>query len=403
MTVRLRPRKVLCSNCKGICNENNENVNKKRKLSGDDDESGSNALEKKLCMGSMLIPKLSRLHPSEISEAIKGSKKTAERGDIKASERSSSRSLQAEKNCDSDRVSHEVAFVNVTEDVSLNCDIKTGDSTKTNETPFNSIFSHAKTLKICFGAGEGTVVKIPPIAGDFNEDSGVCDMTKQSELKAAKKALKRAKKQAKKGVIIRSPKHIGALSPRNNVADTTTNTEAAEKKHKHKVKHKKKHKPQKERDENASKSLEGGSINYFSDIKEQCLKQKLSISLRRMSSVSHDKQSEDNTGSESEDWESDKFPEFPETGSEGTAGRNLLVVPGDIVWGKVGGFPWWPGRVLSITASSKAHVAWYASKTSSLMSCDSLSPFLEDYKVRFCNLLANWTFIFLCQKQPEAS
>lgn len=33
MTVRLRPRQVLCSKCKGICNENSENVSRKRKNS----------------------------------------------------------------------------------------------------------------------------------------------------------------------------------------------------------------------------------------------------------------------------------------------------------------------------------------------------------------------------------
>jgi len=35
MTVRLRPRQVLCSKCKGICNENSENVSKKRKASSE--------------------------------------------------------------------------------------------------------------------------------------------------------------------------------------------------------------------------------------------------------------------------------------------------------------------------------------------------------------------------------
>ena len=47
-------------------------------------------------------------------------------------------------------------------------------------------------------------------------------------------------------------------------------------------------------------------------------------------------------------------------------------------------------QVLSITVSCKedgtssgpqAHVAWYGSSTSSLMSCDQLSPFLETFKV----------------------
>ncbi|KAJ4449325.1 hypothetical protein ANN_00723 [Periplaneta americana] len=63
---------------------------------------------------------------------------------------------------------------------------------------------------------------------------------------------------------------------------------------------------------------------------------------------------------------------------------------GDVVWGKIHGFPWWPGKVLSITISRKddgaslapqAHVAWYGSSTSSLMPCDQLSPFLETFKV----------------------
>lgn len=38
LTVRLRPRQVLCSKCRGICNENSENVDatKKRKASEED-------------------------------------------------------------------------------------------------------------------------------------------------------------------------------------------------------------------------------------------------------------------------------------------------------------------------------------------------------------------------------
>lgn len=48
-------------------------------------------------------------------------------------------------------------------------------------------------------------------------------------------------------------------------------------------------------------------------------------------------------------------------------------------------------QVLSITksrkddgasASPQAHVAWYGSSTSSLMSCDQLNPFLETFQVR---------------------
>lgn len=60
---------------------------------------------------------------------------------------------------------------------------------------------------------------------------------------------------------------------------------------------------------------------------------------------------------------------------------------GDVVWGKIQGFPWWPGKVLTITNQDnqgpQAQVAWYGSSTSSLMQCDQLSPYLENFKV-FC-------------------
>lgn len=67
------------------------------------------------------------------------------------------------------------------------------------------------------------------------------------------------------------------------------------------------------------------------------------------------------------------------------AGSRLLV--GDVVWGKIMGFPWWPGKVLTITTTDnqlpQAQVAWYGSCTSSLMECDQLCPYLETFKVRF--------------------
>ncbi|XP_033757788.1 PWWP domain-containing protein 2A-like [Pecten maximus] len=73
-----------------------------------------------------------------------------------------------------------------------------------------------------------------------------------------------------------------------------------------------------------------------------------------------------------------------------TDGRSIHV--GDIVWGKIQGFPWWPGRVLSITVSQRdngtmirqlAHVSWFGSSTMSHIQCSDLYPFLEDFKLRF--------------------
>ncbi|XP_063826564.1 PWWP domain-containing protein 2A-like [Ostrinia nubilalis] len=385
MTVRLRPRKVLCSNCQGICNENSENVDvsKKRKLDSDDDvqDSESSHHGKKYLVGSMLIPKLSRLHPKEISNAIKGGSKNSN----KTSEKTNK--LKSEKPADDEGVTQELAFVSVPEgDDCLRPDSK-DDS---DEAPFSSMFSSARTLKICFGEGEGTVVKIPPLSGEFNEDSGVsCDMAKPTKpnAKSSKKAMKKAKKYAKKQSptetdpwMEQSPKHVGALSPRN-VSNQPT-TDPLEKKHR--IKHKKKYKAQKKRDENTSKCTDSESMDYFSDIKDHCLNQKLSISLRRLSGDScENKNEKDGLESDSDDCESEVVPDFPANGPEGSGGRNIRVSPGDVVWGKVVGFPWWPGRVLSISPTSRAHVAWYASTTSSMMPCDSLSPFLEDFKIRF--------------------
>ncbi|XP_061184075.1 PWWP domain-containing protein 2A-like [Saccostrea echinata] len=71
-------------------------------------------------------------------------------------------------------------------------------------------------------------------------------------------------------------------------------------------------------------------------------------------------------------------------------GRTIHV--GDIVWGKIKGFPWWPGRVLSISVSERdggivirrlAHVSWFGSSTMSHIQCSDLYPFLEDFKLRY--------------------
>ena len=65
---------------------------------------------------------------------------------------------------------------------------------------------------------------------------------------------------------------------------------------------------------------------------------------------------------------------------------------GDIVWGKIHGFPWWPGKIISITVSQRdngvvikqyAHVSWFGSSTMSHMPCSELFPFLDDFKLRY--------------------
>ncbi|XP_032137940.1 PWWP domain-containing protein 2B isoform X1 [Sapajus apella] len=71
-------------------------------------------------------------------------------------------------------------------------------------------------------------------------------------------------------------------------------------------------------------------------------------------------------------------------------GRTVAV--GDIVWGKIHGFPWWPARVLGISLGQKedgepswreAKVSWFGSPTTSFLSISKLSPFSEFFKLRF--------------------
>ncbi|XP_028844322.1 PWWP domain-containing protein 2B [Denticeps clupeoides] len=70
------------------------------------------------------------------------------------------------------------------------------------------------------------------------------------------------------------------------------------------------------------------------------------------------------------------------------------VTVGDVVWGKIHGFPWWPARVLSISGTRKdeggcesswpeAKVSWFGSPTTSQLSVAKLSPFCDFFRSRF--------------------
>ncbi|XP_012281605.1 PWWP domain-containing protein 2A [Orussus abietinus] len=336
-------------------------------------------------------------------------------------------------------------------------------------------------IKISFGAqGEGTVLKIPskiqdpydqeaetdpedvlqdvekdPLElpktseneSDFQKDveeDGLQEQVdpqkqgvKDASAKAAKRALKKAKKEARR-------KMLGGVSPARSPCNgspryNTTYDPMSYHRRKHKVKHKKKHKEERKHKNQQQQQqqqlcqeecgaasqqqnwnvLPGGDT--YTAIKEQCLKQKLSISLKRLNTNAYARcdypVSNASSGCKSPGASSDELSEQePEVDAGETApdfpppahplvmrlaatpvphcltanGRRMDV--GDVVWGKIHGFPWWPGKVLSITVSCKedgssagpqAHVAWYGSSTSSLMSCDQLSPFLETFKTRY--------------------
>ena len=323
MTVRLRPRQVLCSKCKSICNENSENVNyptRSKKPTEPPDKSPRQLLSENRRDNQppssspsklTLIPRLSRLQPTEISNAMKGSIMSpplSEEYWLKPSD------IKVEED-DKQMVLRKKRSVGSMEDL-------------WDETVFEEGSKKAKTtpvIKISFGSqGEGTVLKIPAKVQTCDESEAEDKQKDVSSAKAAKKALKKAKREARRKIMsgdspIQSPNY-DALQYR---------------KHRHKVKHKKKHKNER----------------VDEDIKERCLKQKLSINLKRLTSTTYEKAEESASGDSSPS--SEEVPDFPAASpmrdkqtvfSCSTLDGGTLNV-GDVVWGKIHGFPWWPGKV----------------------------------------------------------
>ncbi|KAJ9579552.1 hypothetical protein L9F63_004737 [Diploptera punctata] len=388
MTVRLRPRQVLCSKCRSICNENSENVDLSRKRKGSTQPTGADVPSSKSPrplfsenqrdnqpteLRPTLIPKIPRLQPTEISNALSGNKlKYWE--DHETSDSKERMVLRKKRSVGSmeDLWDESVFEDNMRKDAERK-------ARNARTTP---------VIKISFGSqGEGTVLKIPAKVQNYipsESETETDKKTKDASAKAAKRALKKAKKEARR-------KMLGGGSPAYEAL--------YHRKHKHKVKHKKKHKEERRH----SKELEA--------IKERCLKQKLSISLKRLnanayylgSNGSKSPATSSCSNSESSDDHGETVPDFPSshplmmristqsvTDCVTRDGRRMSV--GDVVWGKIHGFPWWPGKVASISISRKddgaslapqAHVTWYGSSTSSLMPCDQLSPFLETFKTRY--------------------
>nr|CAD7200671.1 unnamed protein product [Timema douglasi] len=461
MTVRLRPRQVLCSKCRGICNENSENVDHMKKPGLEPHRSPGQSprslfSENHSDNQPVLIPKLARLQPSEISNALSGNinkvkivgnywvRRSLEPAPVVDPYKEANTEVEHKKefsvsvDSGSEPETSNDLRTWVAEDINDRMVLRKKRSVGSMEDLWDeSVFEdslkrarNARTtpvIKISFGTqGEGTVLKIPSKLQDCipseSESEGVSEQkqkTKDASAKAAKRALKKAKKEARRKML------SGGMSPARS-----PNYEALyRRKHKHKVKHKKKHREERRysKDSEGTNSVSEPTSDKgwnsqdqndsYSAIKERCLKQKLSINLRRLNETAYclgpNGCKSPGTMSSCSEISSDDHdhgeavPNFPPlshslmmrfsrqscvTGD----GRRMSV--GDVVWGKIHGFPWWPGKVqlifflvLSITVSQKgdgsggpqAHVAWYGSSTSSLMHCDQLSPFLETFKMRF--------------------
>uniref|UniRef100_A0A023F9N4 PWWP domain-containing protein n=1 Tax=Triatoma infestans TaxID=30076 RepID=A0A023F9N4_TRIIF len=388
MTVRLRPRQVLCSKCKSICNENSENVTSTHSVTTrgtkkstvvemngpskpfSENRSGNQVKSPpKLCPS--FIPRLPRMKSPEVN----GNALPEEEFWYKDAE---GRGIDDEDDEERQMVLRKKRSVGSMEDLWDETVFEEGSKKARTTTP---------VIKISFGSqGEGTVLKIPSKVRT--------DETDDQDTKAAKKAMKKAKKEARRN---RSPNKGRDSSPTQDTLQY--------RKHRHKVKHKKKHKVERSSEE---------------DMKERCLKQKLSINLKRLTSTSmaiqedDEDEFEDETRQEEEEESSQEssslvgdVPDFPAAPAEDCVppschfscsherevtscrtGDGATVQVGDIVWGKIHGFPWWPGKILNILIRRErngwdAHVSWFGSSTCSLMPCDQLSPFLQAFKVRY--------------------
>ncbi|XKL59810.1 hypothetical protein PGB90_000826 [Kerria lacca] len=453
MNVRLRPRQVLCSKCRSICNENSDNIVHSKKTSGD--QPGSklavavensrrslrlsttieksprpllyenfknlqmktrNSEETPAMLTPSLVPKLSRLQPNEITSALNGKyspKLSLLNGSccLKSVVASPKSETSENKYC---MVDVEQEFdVSLPETGSIpqksavdmeivrpiNTDTTEEDCKMVlrkkhsigsmedlwDESIFEDQLQKTKTtpvLKISFGSeGQGTVLKIPAKVTNNSSESEVDEshVETRSMLKAARKAHKKAKKEAKKRMIAvsspaRSPAYENFFGHRSR----------------HKIKRKRKHKYP--RSTNVSEKRDSES--------EKSKNEKLSISFKRLGGNAYTATRNESVGMTSNsDTSRDACPDITESGldietvqceSYSYKMKNgKLVEVDDIIWGKVHGLSWWPGKVLAFKISVEeqseiyACISWFGSSTVSIISCDNMCPFLDNYKLRF--------------------
>lgn len=318
MTVRLRPRQVLCSKCRSICNENSENVDHSKKTKNHPQPFSENRRDNQSKETSdicpTLIPKLNRLRPNEISNAVNGKivnnpkLKLVDRGywirpstpPPPPSRPSSQLSLpqppppllppaaplpletsgprmfvvddEGNDGDDDDEYDDKEEYTREDDGegkMVLRKKRSVGSMEDLwDESVFEEATKKARTtpvIKISFGSqGEGTVLKIPSRVQNCSESEPE-EKHKTASVKAAKRALKKAKKEARR-------KFSGETSPGASPAYEALHY----RRHRHKMKHKKKHKE--DRNRNAAD---------YTDMKERCLRQKLSISLRRLNATAY--------------------------------------------------------------------------------------------------------------------
>ncbi|CAH1712987.1 PWWP domain-containing protein 2B-like [Aphis gossypii] len=348
MTVRLRPRQVLCSKCKSNCTENSENAKtSKERVKNDNNTIPENNGEKRLLRSHgpvpdfpkkpsdsastvsqvksicrTLIPKLVKIKSREITEALTNYSTFTELD----------KWVGNKKDCEDDCDIEEKMVLRKKPSIGSMEDL--WDETAFEETKKTPI------IKITFGSqGEGTVMEIPSRQADGDNEPD----------KLLRKRAKRRRQDGEK-----------------------------------RKKHKKRHKEQVDNLETNNFSI---NLNHFNSKEEYCTRK-----------VTNSSESINNINGElsDDDIESNSSPEIVNPQSETSDSNSFFMLKsgkilheGDVVWGKVKGFPWWPAKVSNFTTSngeengSFVNVTWFGSSTTSFLKCDQINPFLDFYKSRF--------------------
>ncbi|XP_008187829.1 PWWP domain-containing protein 2A [Acyrthosiphon pisum] len=344
MTVRLRPRQVLCSKCKSNCTENSDNVETSKDLVKNEnntipekrllrshgpvpefpikpsDSVSTVSQVKSMCR--TLIPKLVKIKSREITEALNNYSKFTELDEW----------VGNKKDCEDDCDIEEKMVLRKKPSIGSMEDL--WDETAFEETKKTPI------IKITFGSqGEGTVMEIPSRQADGDSEPD-------------KLLRKRAKRRRQDG----------------------------EKRKKHKKRHK-------EHEDDLEMNNFSIHLNNFNSKEEYCARKETNSS-ESINNV--------NGQLSDDDIESNSSPELVMPQIETSDSNSFFVLKsgkilheGDVVWGKVKGFPWWPAKVSNFTTSngeengSFVNVTWFGSSTTSFLNCDQINPFLDFYKSRF--------------------
>lgn len=305
MTVRLRPRQVLCTKCKSICTENTDNIdNSKDVVKNRNNLIPENNVEKRLLRSHGPVPEFS-IKPSDSVSEIKSMCRTLIPKLVKLKSRDITEALN-----NYTTLTELEEWVDNKKDCEDNCDIEDNNDEKMvlrkkpsigsmedlwDETAFEET-KKTPIIKITFGSqGEGTVMEIPSRQAD-------------GESEPDKLLRKRAKRRRQDG----------------------------EKRKKHKKRHK-------EHEDDLQINNFSVKLNNFNS------KEKYNVSNETNSSESINNINGEHSD---DDIKSNSSPELLVPQTELSESNSFFILKtgkilheGDIVWGKVKGFPWWPAKV----------------------------------------------------------